>query len=79
MQRRWSQALSSGALGQDQSQQAQREAQEAPSEHLEHHLCAVRVTALAQIAQAACAASMHGDIPKLLAHSPGQPALGGPN
>lgn len=39
----------------------------------------MRVTALAQIAQAGCAASTFGGIPKLLAHSPGQPALGGPD
>ena len=77
MQRGWSQALLSGAQGQDQRQQAQTETREVPCERQETPFCCEGDQALAQVAQGGCGISILGGIQKLRGHSPGQPGLGG--
>jgi len=74
----WGQALFSGAQRQDKGQQAQTEAEEAPSEHEEELLPSEGDGALAQAAQGGCGVSFSGDIEDPPGQGPVQPALGDP-
>ena len=74
----WSRGLFSGVQWQEKGWVAQTQAQEVPSEHQEMLFFTVRVTTLTWVAQGGCGVSLPGDIQKLMGHSPGWLALGGP-
>jgi len=75
----WGQALFSGAQRQDKGQQAQTEAEEAPSEHEEELLPCEGDGALEQAAQGGCGVSFSGDIQDPPGQGPVWPALGDPS
>ena len=78
VQRRWTQALSRGAQGQDKRQWAQTETQEVLFEHQETLFFTVRVTEHWHKLPREVAESPSLEIFKSHLDSPGQLALGGP-